>query len=217
MHIRKNQNGSVDVFLPPLIIASVLTLAFGGFGVWSYLQYQNQKNNVDGIVAEAVEGANAQQEAELRAQFEQDEKKPNKTYSAPSSVGSVKIKYPKTWSAHVDERETGSVPLSAQFHPNFVPADNKTPYATLIEVVDSSYDRELERFDRDIERGVVKASTIEKVDTVGVRLDGEIENDYQGVMVMFPIRDKTLKVWTRSETYKDDFVKIILKSLTFEP
>jgi len=40
----------------------------------------------------------------------------------------------------------------------------------------------------------------------------------QGSMVLVPLRDKTLKIWTEAdETYLKDFNENILPNYTFEP
>lgn len=212
----KNRSGSIDPFLIPLVIAAVLAVGFAGFGIWSYLQYQDQKQNVNRIVSQAVAEAETAQEEALKAEFQEEEKKPNRTYTGPSSLGAVQIKYPKTWSVYADESGDGSVPLDVILHPKAVPADTDTPYALMIEVLDSDYDDEARDYDKDIEAGDVTAKTIKKSGTAGLLLTGEIESDYTGVMAMFPIRDKTLKVWTRSEAYVKDFQKTVLPSLSFE-
>jgi hypothetical protein len=51
----------------------------------------------------------------------------------------------------------------------------------------------------------------------GVRLEGFLEKDKEGIMVMFPLRDKTLRIWTESKEFSGDFNNIVIKKLSFSP
>jgi len=48
-------------------------------------------------------------------------------------------------------------------------------------------------------------------------LVGQIINGKKGSMVMFPLRDKTLKVWTEADQFVGDFNNSVLPNLTFVP
>ena len=53
------------------------------------------------------------------------------------------------------------------------------------------------------------------VDSVlGARIDGEITTKRTGSVVLLPLRDKTLKIWTESNAYTADFDEI-LTNLSF--
>jgi hypothetical protein len=55
-------------------------------------------------------------------------------------------------------------------------------------------------------------------DNVGLRLDGRIDREeHRGSMVILPLRDKTITIATLSESFRDDFDKIILKNFNFIP
>lgn len=215
MHKRLNQKGSVDALLIPLIIASVFALGLAGFGVWSYLSYLDQKDNTDQKIEVAVVDATAKQAEELELEFAEREKEPNRTFTSSATIGSIKLVYPKTWSVFAEEKEGDSRPLNAFFHPKYVPATN-TLYALRASVSEQDYAKEVRDFEREIEDGTVTATPIEKSGVAGTRFDGQIDKDFRGAMVIFPLRDKTLKIWTESEKYLKDFNQIVLKNLTFQ-
>jgi hypothetical protein len=52
---------------------------------------------------------------------------------------------------------------------------------------------------------------------VGNYLTGQIQEQKQGQMVILPMRNQTLLIWTESKTFQNDFNKIILKNFTFSP
>lgn len=204
-----------------LIVTVLLLLGAAGFGFWAYSERQDYKDNSDAKSAEAVVAAEEVKTAELEADFAEREKNPYKEYKGPATFGSVSVTYPRTWSAFVTESDRSSIPLDGYFHPDVVPGlQSGTAFALHIQVTGTTYDQELKKFDAATRNGEVKATPISapKVPGVaGVRLDGEIEDGKQGSLVLFPMRDKTLKLSTESNTFASDFNDIILANLTFSP
>ncbi len=213
MHFRKDQNGSLII---PLIVSILLFFTSFGFAIWAYTNYTDQRDNSDQRVALAVEEATTSQKAKLEADFAEAEKKPTLTWVSSSLIGSVSVKYPKNWSVYVEEKETGSELLSGYFHPKVVANASTSNHALRIQVDESNYDTEVSAFDQLIKDGEVKTAAITKSGVVGVKFSGQINTDYKGALVIFKLRDKTLKVWTESDKYLKDFNGIILPSLNFE-
>lgn len=205
----------------PLILVSVVLLFALGFGFWAFTGMQDYKNNSDAKSDEAVASAVEQNTLELEAEFAEKSKSPNKKYSGPSAYGSLTITYPKTWSAYVDEAGKSSSPLNGYMHPDFVPVTTSTDinYALRFEVVNSSYDQELNKFSSQVKLGSVSLSAFRAPKVPGVlgsKITGEIGPQKQGAMVVFPLRDKTIKVWTEGNQFIADFNKIV-ENLTFVP
>ncbi len=215
--LKLNERGAINPLLLPFVATMALALGFGVFGVWAYSSYNDQKSNVDAIVAVEVVKAEQNKETELTKKFNEEQKNPNKAYKSPSALGSVKIVYPKSWSAYVQAQETGSVKLEGYFHPGIVPStDSKVLYATRVSLSRSDYTRELSNYQRAVEDGDLRAKAITISGAKGTRLDGLIKRDVTGAIVLLPLRDKTLMIWTESTDYMADFNKIISK-LTYSP
>jgi hypothetical protein len=204
-----------------LILATVLLAGSIGFGVWAYMERQDYKENVDQKIADAIEVAGQEISTEKDNEFREKEKEPFKNYKSPATFGSVEIVYPKTWSAFVTETDRGGTPVDGYFHPDFVPGiQSGTQFALRLEVVNRAYDQELRRFDSAVRNGKVNVAPYRVRKTEGVlgsRIDGEINAGQNDFMVMFPMRDKTLKIWTESESFLKDFDDIILPNLVFVP
>jgi hypothetical protein len=192
------------------------------FAYWAYSGRQDYKDNVDAKVATAVASAK-QEEGKLKdAQFAEAEKNPLKTYVGPSAYGSVTVQYPKTWSAYVADTDDTTPFVDGYFQPNVVPdiSAQSSSFALRIQVVQNSYDSVLQTFQAQLKQGkvTVQPYALPKLPkTVGSRLSGAIAQDKQGDMVLLPLRDKTLKIWTESASFKSDFDNIILKNLSFSP
>jgi hypothetical protein len=201
---------------------TLILLCFAtGFGIWAFAGRQDYKDNVDKKIATAVTVAEAETATTIDNEFAEKEKSPLKSYSGPSTYGSIKFQYPKTWSGYVTEG-TGSQPLAGYFHPDVVPGvqTKDITYALRIEVINQAYDQVLKSFDSKVKSGAIKASTFAPAsvaNVAGVRLDGEIETKLNGSMVLLQLRDKTIKIWTESTQYTNDFNNNILPNLTFVP
>lgn len=201
----------------------LLLIGAGIFGYWAFKSRQDYKYNSDQKVAAAVQTAQQQTASAKDKQFLQQEKNPLKDYHGPAAFGSLDIKYPKTWSAFVTEiQNTGSsTPVDGYFYPVFVPGiQSGTNFALRVQVVTQAYDQILNGYQGLVKQGKIRVTpyTSVKVPSVsGSRLDGEIVNQKQGSMIMLPLRDKTLKIWTEASEFSGDFNNIILPNFTFIP
>lgn len=215
--MKNNQSGSLDPLMIPLIVSVILVLSLATFGIWAYLSYLEANTNLEEKIAVAVADAEVVQKEALESEFAEREKSPFTTWRSASTIGSIELTYPKTWSAYIDENEGSSNPLNGFFNPKFVSADEReSQYALGITVDESNYTSEIESFENDITSGTVEAKAVELKDGVtGVRFVGEISNDYNGAIVIFPLRDKTVKIWTESRGFIEDFDKVI-ETLEFD-
>lgn len=209
------QSGEVNPLLITSIFLGLLTIALAGVSVWAYMNYTDQKNNTDEKIAVAVDIAEDAQAEKLDAQFKQREKSPVRTFKGPSDLGSVAFEYPKTWSVYTASEVES---LETYLQPNVVPPIEDTqPYALRVNVNDDRYEDTIEDYEGQVEDGDLKSDTIKIDDFTGIRLDGKFSEERSGSLVIFKIRDKTLTLATDSTSYVDDFNKIVLKSLTFNP
>lgn len=204
-----------------LVLAVIFLLSAIGFGFWAYTNMQDYKNNSDKKVSAAVETAKKAEGTKKDAEFVEAEKKPTKTYTGPATFGSVNFSYPKTWSAFVTEAN-GSPNIDGYFHPNIVPGiQSGTGFALHVQVLESSYSGEVSKWQNQVKSGKVKVSAYKasRMQAVtGTRVEGEIQNKLQGILVLLPLRDKTIAISTLSrDQFAGDFDNIVMASLTFEP
>lgn len=216
-----NQAGAVSGLLIGLILSIVLLMCSIGFGAWAFSGRQQYKTDVEGQIATAVASAQQQTSTTKDKEFAEKEKDPLKDYTGPAAYGSLSLRYPKTWSAYIDESSNASFPLDGYFNPNFVPGlQSNSSVALRIQVTNTAYAQEIRTFDSNIKAGKIKASAYrpDKVQSVlGLRLEGDIVAGKQGIMVVVPLRDKTLKIWTEASQYSGDFNNTILPNLNFVP
>lgn len=218
-HSQMKKNRPVGLIIS-LVIFVLLFLIAVGFGFWAFTERNTYKNDTDTIVAKEVALTEQRVSTAKDAEFVESEKRPTKSYKGPSTFGSVELEYPKTWSAFITEGQ-GSSPIDGYMHPNFVPGlQSGTQFALRVEVIAKSYDSEMKQLDGKVRSGKVSVTPYradQVPDVLGARVEGEINTGQKNIMVLFPIRDKTLKISTESETFYKDFNDIILKTLKFVP
>jgi len=220
--MRQHQHGSMNVLLIPFILVVLFLIAAGAFAVWAFNGRQDFKNHTDQKIASAVEIAKKDTAAADAKQFAEAAKQPLKTYTGPEAYGSIIIKYPRTWSAYVSETDGSSTPVDGYFQPDVVPSilSQTVTFALRLQVVQITYDQVLTQFSGLVKAGSVTVTPFKAPNVPGVvgsRIDGQITTTKRGSMILLPLRDKTLKLWTESSQYQPDFNNNILPNFSFSP
>ncbi len=211
------------MLLVPVIILALLFVGATVFGAWAFTSRSDYKNNSDTKAAIAVATAKQATQASDAKLFAEEAKKPLTTYVGPDAYGSVKVQYPKIWSAYVDTTNV-SRPLDAYFHTDYVPSINsKSTYNLRVEVVARSYSAQMSQYGALVKSGKATAApyAFPKVPSVtGTILTGTVFPDNitgSGTTILVPLRDKTLRVSMESPSYAPDFNTYILPNLSFSP
>lgn len=191
------------------------TLAGIGVSAWAYVNYLDQKNNVDRKVSDATALARKDQKTDDDKMYQQAEKEPNRIFTGPSDYGSLSFKYPKTWSVYeVSDANKGGT-YEAIFNPGVIPPNgNDQQYALHVTIEDTAYEKVVAKYEKLVKKGDLKTSSITLNDQSGTRLDGKFSDDIRGSAVIIKIRDKTVTVQTEADTFLDDFNKL-LQTITF--
>lgn len=207
----------------PLVLVTLLLFGIAAVAYMYYGEAQDYKNNVDQKVAVAVDKAEIEISEKQEKAFAEKEKSPYERYDGPASFGALRILYPKSWSAYVSEpRSRGTRPVDGYFAPKVVPSvsDAANVFALRVTVEQRTYDQVLKEYQQRIKDGKLGARPYQSPNVpnvVGTRLDGEVNDKKQGAMIIMPMRDKTLKLWTESRDYVADFDNIILPGFSFTP
>jgi len=213
-----NQDGSL---VAPLAITVVLLLGTIAFGAWAFMGRQDYKDNVEQKIAAAVEVAKVEEGKKKDVEFAEASKSPYRTFATGSSTsGNLTFQYPKTWSAYASSNDSKTDILNAYFYPEVIPSLDKTSFPLRVEVTSQNYSDALKGFSTAINNGTITATAFraEKVqDVLGTKLSGQLEKEKTGTLVILPLRDKTIKIWTENSAYAEDFNKVVLPSVTFAP
>jgi len=93
-------------------------------------------------------------------------------------------------------------------------------FSLRVQVVNQSYSSVLNQYSSQVtsKKVTVTPYSLKLVPSIiGSRVVGEITTNKQGVMIVLPLRDKTLKIWTESTQYEGDLDNIILPNFSFSP
>lgn len=218
-----NQNGALNLLLIPLILVSILFIVAVIFGFESYSQEQKYKTQTDQIVNTHVQAAVKNQQQIDEKNFIEEAKKPLTAYNGPADFGSLQIMYPKTWSVYVNNVGSNE-PVDGYGYPGQVPGSNggnsATAYALRFQINNTSYNQVLQQFQGQLQQKTVTITPYSpaKVPKVqGVRVDGAIEQNIQGSMIILPLRNMTLEIWTEAPQFLNDFNNNILPNFSFQP
>jgi hypothetical protein len=217
----QRQSGYSSLMLP-LALTSLFLFASLVFGSWAFVQMQDYKNNVNVKVTSAIELAKQEESSLKDTAFVEAEKQPLRTYSGPSAYGSITVNYPKTWSAYIADGRSGSPHIDGYFYPGVVPdlQSSASVYALRIQVVSESYSNVLSQFSSYVRQGgaTVSPYSAPKVPSIiGARISGKLIGNTSGTMIVLPLRDTTLKIWTEAPQFEQDFNTNILSNLNFLP
>lgn len=206
----------------PFALAVVFLITAVVFGGWAYAKMLDYKNNVDAKITIAVTTAKQQEDAVKDAAFAQQEKQPLKAYTGPTAYGSLTINYPKTWSAYVIDTRNSSPFIDGYFYPNVVPDTQSanSSFALRVQMVQDSYSTVLNSLSTYVQSGKAKVTpySAPKVSSVvGARVDGSLSGSKSGSMIVLPVRNMTLKIWTEAPQFQNDFNSNILPNFTFAP
>jgi hypothetical protein len=206
---------SSKLWLILTIVFFVTTLAGLGTAVWGYVNYKDQKDNVDSKITAAVAEATKEQADKLAADFAEAEKEPNRLFSGPDDYGRLSFEYPKTWSVYEAKDATSSDIYEAYFNPGVVPPiANDQQYALHVTIQTKDYDAVVDGYKSLVSKGSLTSGAAKIGGENGARLDGMFTKDIRGSAVIFKIRDKTVTIRSDADTFKPDF-EALIQTITF--
>lgn len=198
------------------IVFIITTLAAGGLAAWSYINYNEQKTDVDGKIEVAKAAAVKEQADKDAAAFLEKEKQPNRQFVGPDDYGRLSFDYPKTWSVYVarDANEGGN--YEAYFNPGVVPPvqGQGQQFSLRVTIEQRNYDTVLDSYKQKVTVGELSSTAVKADEQNGTRLDGKFTEDIVGSAVIFKIRDKTVTIRSDANTFKGDFDALI-QTITF--
>jgi len=219
-----NDRGGINILVIPLVFVILLFCGAAAFGVWAYASREDYRTNVQAKVEVAVKSAKQAESARKDLEHAEVDKLPLDTYVGPEQYGGVHVQYPKNWSGYVTETGGSNQPLDGFFQPGVVPSitDQTSIFALRFQVVNKSYASTLKAYEGGVANKTITAApyAFPKVPSVvGIRYEGAIvpSKKISGSMVIVPIRDKALVIWTESQIYRGDFDRNVLPNVTFSP
>ena len=199
-----------------LIVVSLLAVLFIGLFIWMWVKWNDASTNVKGKVDVAVAEAKNELQTKLESEFEEKEKYPYKVFTGPTDLGELSFEYPKTWSLYVQSSANRGGDYAAYLNPgqvNVVQED--TVMALRVSIKGTLFDQAISEYAEKVRSGdMTLSTTVVNGNNVNV-YTGKMNNEYQGIICVFKLRDKTVVLQTDSTSvFSDDFYRI-LKTVKF--
>lgn len=204
--------GAITGQLIAIIGLGVLVLILGSLSIWAFVNYNDQKTDVDGRVAVATAEAKKQQADEDELKFSEREKEPYSQFVGPEDYGRLTFSYPKTWSVYVDKDAENGGDYVAYFNPLKVPSVSQSDtqqFALRVKIEQKDYDTVVQSYDALVKKGDLSPGSTASQGNQGTRLDGSFSKNIRGAAVIYKVRDKTITIQTDANTFKPEFEKII--------
>lgn len=204
-----------------IIALSLLSLTFIGLFIWMYVQYDTARTDVDGQISDAVVKAVGDNTMKLENDFAERQKYPFSTFAGPVDYGSLTFEYPKTWSVYVPMNAVNGGDFEAYFNPVQVDAVNSENIDSLrLAIKNAGFDEVVAEYQDTLEGEApemrLETVTIGKENNINAnRYTGKIPGtEFNGIVVIFKIRDKTVILQTDSVLFEADF-NTLLTSIRF--
>ena len=215
-----DNDGAANPLLLGLVACVILLVVAMIFGIGQMAKANDYKKNIDSKVSEEVAEQSKVIAEQKQAEFDEKEKAPYKFWTSPTQYGSIRVGFPKTWSYYLSLNEVGNSgeAINLYAYPDYVPEISKdNRYALRMVLETDDYNSVLDSYRKKSKQDGLQISTIQVSNVSGIKVRGAIEKNVSGTLVVFPIRDKVLTVWTESQDYESDFENIVLKNLSFIP
>ena len=205
-----NENGITDGWMITTIGVTVLSIGLIGLSVWLFINYNEQKTNVDTKIQAAVATAKKDQTVIDDKKITDYENALTQSFAGPIDYGSVTFKYPRNWSVYINKDASSGGNYEAYLNPATVPAvSTSQQFALRVLIEQKDYDQILTSYDSLVKNDALNSSSVTANGINGTRLDGNFTKDIRGSAVIFKIRDKTLTVRTDADTFLPDFNALI--------
>ena len=199
-----------------LIVVSLLAVLFIGLFIWMWVKWNDASTNVKGKVDVAVAEAKNELQTKLESEFEEKEKYPYKVFTGPTDLGELSFEYPKTWSLYVQSSANRGGDYAAYLNPGQVNVvQENTVMALRVSIKGTLFDQAISEYTEKVRSGnMTLSTTVVNGNNVNV-YTGKMNNEYQGIICVFKLRDKTVVLQTDSiSVFSDDFYRI-LKTVKF--
>lgn len=215
LNIHKHEQGAVSGLLIATISLTILVIGAGSAAIWAYMNYVDQKTNVDNKVAIAVVEAKKLQSDIDEKKFTERDQLPYRQFTGPDDYGRLTFDYSKQWSVYVAKDVAQGGTYEAYLNPVVVPPINTTTqYALHVTIENRDYDEVLATYGLLVKKGDLRSQSVAANGVNGTRLDGSFSKDIRGAAVIFKIRDKTVTLRTDADTFKPNFEELI-KTIKF--
>ncbi len=210
--INRLQSGQVNLLLLLAIFFGVGTVLFGTLAVIAYNQRNTALTTVNDQISKAVTKAKVDQKKASDAQHAIENQLPYRTYIADKTDGSFELQIPKNWSVYAERATSGENQLLMIASLDAVTVNkmglNTQPFK--MQLIRKSALDVVKKYQQDIKKNKITSKTIKVAGIESTQLEGVLDADrHNGIMIIVPVRDKSMVFITESQSYLKEFSEII--------
>ena len=138
----------------------LLAIAAIGVGVWAYMNYVDQRDNVDSKVTAAVAASVKEEQDKAAAHLLEVENEPNRLFTGPDDYGRLTFNYSKLWMGYVAKDAVEGGTYEAYLNPATVPpVSAKQQFALRVLIEQKDYDQAIKSYERLVTTGKLKSNS----------------------------------------------------------
>ncbi len=208
------QRGEINLHLVLTIFLGVGMVLFGVLAVIAYRDNTYIKTNLSQLNAKAAaEAAAKQKQADDLAHIKANEE-PYRTYVAEPLNGGFQLQIPKNWSLYTANGVSATVQLDLAANPDVVVVNQGSgavnTHAFHLQLRKQSLNAVSKTFEKNIKNKTLGSKAVTVSGIRGTWFEGAIDQQrHNGVVVVLPVRDKTLVISTETRNFLNEFNKIL--------
>lgn len=208
----KKKNGSL---LETIILVVVCLIAAGAIvvAVIFFMRYHELQTSYESDLALEVAEVEKTKQEEINAAVKDYADKQTTEFTGPSDYGSISFQYPKSWNVYVDNDGSKNSDYKSYFSPNVVSPinDSDSRYALRFFIYNRSYEDVSRTYNEKTKNGELSSSVFsaDGGNITGMRYEGMVDNDINGVIILIKVNDKTVELRTDSASYRANFDALV--------
>ncbi|TAK88803.1 hypothetical protein EPO04_01655 [Patescibacteria group bacterium] len=200
-----------------LILTIFLAIGMVVFGVLAVLAYRDNeyvRGNLNTLVKAESQRAREQQKQQSAEENRKANELPFKNFTADAVDGGFVLPIPKTWSTYYGRNNTGPTQVDFAANPDTVTInlnrDARNTQAFRLKLLRQSQADVVKDYQTLIKQKKVtsKGTKVSGIDAT--QLEGTIDDQrHEGVVIIVPVRDKTIVLITEDKRYVGEFNTIV--------
>lgn len=204
----------ISLHLILTIFLAVGMLIFGGLAVYAFRDNEYVRTNLDTIVKKEVTQAREDQKQLSAEENRKANDLPFKTFTAEAVDGGFQLPIPKTWSIYYGRNTGGKTQVDFAANPEAVTInlnrDGRSTQAFRLQLLRESQSSVVKGYDSAIKQKKVTSKGVKVSGIDATQLEGSIDDQrHEGVVIIVPVRDKTMLLSTEDKRYLNEFNAIV--------
>ncbi len=208
-------NGGLNLHLILTVFLGIGMTLFGVVAVYTYAESSNIKRTQAQRIAEAEKQAAAKQKGADELSNRIANQQPFRTFTAEVVDGAFKLQVPKNWSMYYARSSNGQTQVDLMADPNVVvnnlpQQSSQNTHAFRLQLLRKTMQETVKPFSELVKKKQLTNSSVTVSGITGSKFEGILDTQrHNGVVIVLPVRDKTIVLTTEDKTYINEFNAIV--------